>query len=65
MLNDLPQELVDHVSSYLGREDLKHTLLVSSKFQLAAEEYSGAFTKYALTEDNVDKFVETFSGRIF
>jgi hypothetical protein len=65
MLNDLPQELVDHVSSYLGREDLKHTLLVSPKFQRAAEEYSGAFTKYALTEDNVDKFVETFNGRIF
>ena len=65
MLSDLPQELVDHISSYLGREDLKHTLLVSPKFQRAVEEYSGAFSKYSLTKDNVDKFVETFSGRIF
>jgi hypothetical protein len=65
MLSALPQELVDHISSYLGRKDLKHTLLISPKFQRAAEEYSGAFKEYALTEENIDKFVETFSSRSF
>ena len=62
-MDNLPQELVDHVSSYLGRNDLKNTLLLSSRFQRAAEQYSGVFSTYALTEDNVDNFFGFCSGR--
>jgi hypothetical protein len=62
-MNNLPQELVDRISSYLSREDLKNTLLLSLKFQHAAEQYSGSFSKFALTEDNADQFLIMYSGR--
>jgi len=61
-MNSLPQELVDRISSYLHYEDLKNTLFLSRNFQYVAEKYSGAFLKYDLTEENADKFLETYSG---
>lgn len=63
-MDSLPQELVDRISSYLGRHDLKNTLLLSTKFQRGAERYSEAFSTYTLTEDNVDEFVEFCGGRL-
>jgi hypothetical protein len=64
-MNNLPQELVDQISSYLSRGDLKNTLLLSREFQNAAEQYSGAFSGFVLAEDNASKFLETYSGRHF
>ena len=62
-MNNLPQELVDHISSYLSHKDLKKTLLLSRKFQFAAEQFSEAFTDFALTLSNASKFISTYSGR--
>lgn len=64
-MNNLPQEMVDHVCSYLDHDSLKSTLLVSQKFQLAAELYSGAFRSFTLTKDNIDIFIATYSSRRF
>jgi hypothetical protein len=61
-MNNLPQELVDRISSYLDQHDLKSTLLISRQFQYAAEQYSGGFRNYVLTERNVDKFLNTYSA---
>jgi len=64
-MNSLPQELIDRISSYLDCNDLKNTLVLSHFFKYAAEEYSGGFSRYVLTEANADKFLDTFSGRRF
>ncbi|KAF1967573.1 hypothetical protein BU23DRAFT_602762 [Bimuria novae-zelandiae CBS 107.79] len=64
-MNNLPQELVDHITSYLSREDLKNTLFLSRHFQYAAEQYSRAFQSYNLTENNANKFVDIYSSRRF
>lgn len=63
----LPQELVNQISSYLERDDLKQTLFISRKFQYAAEECSGAFIIFDLTPDaaSADRFLNTYSGRHF
>ena len=62
-MNSLPQELVDHISRYLGIEDLKKTLTVSPAFQAAAEKYSGAFSHFELNRDTARQFVKTFGCR--
>lgn len=64
-MNNLPQEIVHKISSYLDRGSLKSTLFLSHQFQYAAEEYSGAFSKYTLTERNVDRFLRIYGGRRF
>lgn len=64
-MNNLPQELVDRISSNLGREDLKNTLFLSRKFQIAAETHSKAFESYLLTESNVEVFLSRYSDRRF
>ncbi|CAG5158437.1 uncharacterized protein ALTATR162_LOCUS5079 [Alternaria atra] len=61
-MNQLPQELVDRISSYLSRDDLKNTLLLSHAFRFPAEKYSGAFTSFDLKEKTTDKFIDTFSS---
>jgi hypothetical protein len=61
-MDRLPQELVDRVSSFLSRESLKNTLLLSHAFRSAAEKYSGAFARFALNKDTAAKFTSTFSG---
>lgn len=61
-MDQLPQELVDRISSYLSRECLKNTLLLSRSFRYPAEKYSGAFTTFNLNEDTDRKFISTFSG---
>jgi hypothetical protein len=63
-MDSLPQELIDRISSYLERNDLRNTLLLNAKFQRAAEQYSEAFSTYTLTEDNVGDFVEFCGGRL-
>jgi hypothetical protein len=64
-MNKLPQELVDRISNYLDYDSLKKTLFLSRCFQYAAEQYSGAFSKFDLTEENADEFLKTYSGRRF
>jgi len=64
-MNGLPQEVVDNICSYLDHEDLKSVLLLSLKFQYAAEQYSGAFESLCLTTESIDRFVETYTGRRF
>lgn len=64
-MNDLPQELVDRISSFLDREDLRNTLLLSRSFHFAAEEFSGVFRHFNLTSENANSFISTFSGRRF
>lgn len=64
-MENLPQELVDRISSFLDRSDLKNTLLLSQSFQYAAEQYSEAFQNFTLTTGNVDEFFSTYSGRRF
>jgi hypothetical protein len=61
-MNNLPQELVDGISSFLDYDDLKHTLLVSRSFQYAAENWSQAFQTFNLTPENAEKFITTYSG---
>ncbi|KAL1608079.1 hypothetical protein SLS60_003018 [Paraconiothyrium brasiliense] len=64
-MNKLPQELVDHISSYLELEDLSSTLTVSPEFQVAAEKYSGVFDEFELSQQNGYKFADTYGGRRF
>jgi hypothetical protein len=61
-MDQLPQELVDRISRYLSRDDLKNTLLLSHAFRFPAEKYSGAFGSFALSQDTAEKFTATFSG---
>ena len=61
-MDQLPQELVDRVSSFLSPESLKNTLLLSHAFRPAAEKYSGAFARFALNRNTAAKFTSTFSG---
>ena len=64
-MENLAQELIDHISIYLDRYDLRATLTVNSKFQAAAERLCGAFESFELSERSVDMFLKTFSGRHF
>jgi hypothetical protein len=61
-MDQLPQELVDRISSYLSPNDLKNTLLLSHAFRFPAEKYSGAFASFTLDQNTVEKFIDTFSG---
>jgi hypothetical protein len=56
-MDRLPKELVDCISQYLGPYDLRSTLVLSCKFQHAAEDSCGAYTTYSLTKDNGARFV--------
>ncbi|KAJ4298084.1 hypothetical protein N0V90_005983 [Kalmusia sp. IMI 367209] len=62
-INELPQELVDRISDYLDTKDLENTLLLSQKFQHAAERKSGAFCTFTLTRSNASKFLSIYSTR--
>ena len=64
-MNTLPQELIDRISSYLERDDLRNTLLLSCKLQYAAERYSKAFSDFTFTLDNVAKFLSTYRSYRF
>jgi hypothetical protein len=52
-MNNLPQEIVDRICSYLDHNSLKSVLLISPNFQLAAELYSGGFQRFRLTTENI------------
>lgn len=54
-MNNLPQEMVDRISSFLPIEDLKNTLLLSRPFQYAAERHSETFEVFNLTPGNAEK----------
>ncbi|KAJ4993164.1 hypothetical protein SVAN01_01516 [Stagonosporopsis vannaccii] len=62
-MDGFSQELIDTISNFLEYDDLKNTLTVSAKFQVAAESCSRAFEKYTLTEDNAANFLTTYDGR--
>ncbi|KAF1962874.1 hypothetical protein CC80DRAFT_521817 [Byssothecium circinans] len=64
-MNNLPQEIVNRISSYLSRDDLKSTLFISSGWQYAAEEYSEAFSEFNLTTTNDSTFLSRYSGHRF
>lgn len=64
-MEKLPQELVDHVCSYLSISDLGNTLTLSRNFQFASETHCGAFTEYEFTENNTQDFLRVFSGHRF
>ncbi|KAF3003207.1 hypothetical protein E8E13_009710 [Curvularia kusanoi] len=63
LIDDLPQELIDNISSFLSVSDLSKTLTISPKFQIAAESCSRGFEKFTITEANADKFLSTYGGR--
>jgi predicted ATP-grasp superfamily ATP-dependent carboligase len=62
VMNQLTQELIDKISSYLKKENLKNVLTLSNKFRYAAERYSGAFAKYDMIESNAAEFVTRYSS---
>jgi hypothetical protein len=64
-MNEISQELVDDICSYLDHDSLKSTLLLSRKFQSAAERYSEAFRIFSLNTGNIDDFIATYSGQRF
>lgn len=57
-----PQELVDRICQSLEIQDLRHTLLLSRRFQLASERLSGAFTRRVFTASTAKKFIDTYSS---
>lgn len=64
-MDQFPQELIDRVTSFLFRVDLKNTLLVSRKFQYAAERASGGFAFFEFkkhTADEIQTFLTRFGG---
>lgn len=66
-MENLPQEIVDRISSFLTVSDLRQTLTVSQQFQQAAERYSGAFDSFDLhaTDACTQKLLSVFAGRRF
>lgn len=64
-MNGLPQEIVDNICSHLDHDNLKSVLLLSRKFQYAAEQYSEAFERFGLTTESIETFVEIYTGRRF
>lgn len=46
-MKSLAPELIDRISSFLDRRDLKCTLLLYPAFQVAAENHSGAFADFS------------------
>ncbi|KAF2437308.1 hypothetical protein P171DRAFT_437726 [Karstenula rhodostoma CBS 690.94] len=66
-MDTLPLELIERISSSLSLTDLKATLLLSRKFQHAAERYSGAFCNARLTSDlaTTQKFFATYNSHRF
>jgi hypothetical protein len=64
-MENLSQDLVDRISSFLYFKDLKNSLLLSRSFQYVAERCSEVFRIFDLTTGNADKLIETYSGRRF
>lgn len=66
-MENLPQEVFDHISSFLTVSDLRNTLTVSQQFQHAAERYSGAFESFELyaTDNSTQKLFSVFANRRF
>lgn len=66
-MENLPQEVFDHISSFLTLSDLRNTLTVSQQFQYAAERYSGAFESFELyaTDNSTQKLFSVFANRRF
>jgi len=62
-MDDLPQELIDRISSFLDPSDLSNTLTVSHKFRLAAERYCRAYNSFALHswDESKQQLLKTFS----
>lgn len=54
-MDDFAQELVDRISDFLAYDDLKNTLLVSRKFQYAAERASGEFALYVFRKSTAEE----------
>ncbi|XP_014554071.1 hypothetical protein COCVIDRAFT_28799 [Bipolaris victoriae FI3] len=59
-MNNLPQELVDEICSYMPTEDLKHVLMLNRQFRYGAERYSGFFDEYTIKEDSIE-FLSCYS----
>ena len=61
-MNDLPQELVDKICSYLPQQHLKKVLTLTRPFRYSAERFSGFFQEYTVNERNAPEFISRFSG---
>lgn len=61
-MDRLPLEIIEMISTYLKRKDLKSTLTLSQKFHYAAERYSRYYDNFKLTEHNEDCFIKTYFG---
>ncbi|KAF2641036.1 hypothetical protein P280DRAFT_449912 [Massarina eburnea CBS 473.64] len=66
-MDNLAQELVDLISSFLPRDDLKNTLTVSRKFHVSAERFCGAYSNFTLqaNDQSKQKLLDTFSNHRF
>ncbi|PSN67502.1 hypothetical protein BS50DRAFT_588458 [Corynespora cassiicola Philippines] len=67
-MNDLPQELVERICEILPWDTLKSALLVSRKFQYAAERASKTFARFTFKDHSPKEhqdFVSIFSGHRF
>ena len=66
-MKSFPQEIIEHISSFLEVGDLRQTLTVSQAFQHAAERFSGAFESFELhaTDLSTQKLFDTFASRRF
>jgi len=66
-MESLSQEVIDRISSYLDKNDLQSTLLVSPSFQVAAERQSGAFSIAELKPEatSAERFLNTYQDRRF
>ncbi|KAH7393077.1 hypothetical protein BKA66DRAFT_457519 [Pyrenochaeta sp. MPI-SDFR-AT-0127] len=62
-MEQLPQELVERICTFLTPDDLKKTLTVSRSLQHASERVSGAFAQFDLTRANAQAFLSLFRGR--
>ncbi|USP75704.1 hypothetical protein yc1106_02978 [Curvularia clavata] len=61
-MNNLPQELVDKICSYLTIEELKKVLLLTRQFRYGAERFCGIYDNFDIEKRNAQEFVECFSG---
>jgi hypothetical protein len=64
-MDQFPQELFDHICSYLSAEDLRNTYYVSTKFRKAAEDHAEEYRTdfYEMSkEDDLNKFIGHHSG---
>jgi hypothetical protein len=67
-MNNLPQELIDHICERLPHESLERTLFVSRKFQYATERAKNVFSRFRFSNQDsteTQRFCNVYSGHRF